>query len=193
MKIGRLGLKQAPASLHDFVPQLSETGRSRGKLAQRPHGNNDLLHQAPMMKGDNQEREQSQDAAAILAVMEDVYEASPWKLEQIEADLEQESISYFLAVDEGQVLGFVAIQETLYEAEVLQIAVKRAFQGQGLAQQLLAQLPDQKEIFLEVRVSNQPAQGLYKKMHFEEIARRKNYYHDPIEDAVIMKRNPNER
>ena len=136
-----------------------------------------------------------QDAAAILAVMEDVYKASPWKLEQIQADIEQKSISYFLAVDEGQgqVLGFVAIQETLYEAEVLQIAVKPAFQGQGLAQQLLAQLPDQKEIFLEVRVSNQPAQGLYKKMHFEEIARRKNYYHDPIEDAVIMKRNPNER
>ena len=72
-----------------------------------------------------------QDAVAILAVMEDVYEASPWKLEQIEADLEQESIFYFLAVDEGQVLGFVAIQETLYEAEVLQIAVKCAFQGQG--------------------------------------------------------------
>jgi len=115
-----------------------------------------------------------QDAAAILSVMEDVYEASPWKLEQIQADLEQESISYFLAVDEGQVLGFVAIQETLYEAEVLQIAVKRAFQGRGLAQQLLAQLPDQKEIFLEVRVSNQPAQGLYKKMHFEEVAVLKN-------------------
>ena len=135
-----------------------------------------------------------QDATAILAVMEDVYEASPWKLEQIQADIEQESISYFLAVDEGsQVLGFVALQETLYEVEILQIAVKRAFQGQGLAQQLLAQLPDQKEIFLEVRVSNQPAQGLYKKMHFEEIARRKNYYHDPIEDAVIMKRNLNER
>ena len=135
-----------------------------------------------------------QDATAILAVMEDVYEASPWKLEQIQADIEQESISYFLAVDEGsQVLGFVALQETLYEVEILQIAVKRAFQGQGLAQQLLAQLPDQKEIFLEVRVSNLPAQGLYKKMHFEEIARRKNYYHDPVEDAVIMKRNPNER
>lgn len=134
-----------------------------------------------------------QDAAAILAVMEDVYGHSPWKLEQIQADIEQASSTYFIALDEGQVLGFVAIQETLYEAEVLQIAVKRAFQGRGLAQQLLAQLPDQKEIFLEVRVSNLPAQGLYKKMHFEEIARRKNYYHDPIEDAVIMKRNPNER
>ena len=135
-----------------------------------------------------------QDATAILAVMEDVYEASPWKLEQIQADLGQASSTCFLALDEGgQVLGFVALQETLYEVEILQIAVKRAFQGQGLAQQLLAQLPDQKEIFLEVRVSNLPAQGLYKKMHFEEIARRKNYYHDPVEDAVIMKRNPNER
>ena len=136
----------------------------------------------------------SQDGAAILAVMEDVYGHSPWKLELIEADLGQASSTYFLALDEeGQILGFVALQETLYEVEILQIAVKRAFQGQGIAQQLLAQLPDQKEIFLEVRVSNQPAQGLYKKMHFEEIARRKNYYHDPIEDAVIMKRNPNER
>ena len=162
-------------------------------MAQRPHGNNDLLYQAPMMKG-TIKKGSVQDAAAILAVMEDVYEASPWKLEQIQADLEQASSTYFLSLDEeGQVLGFVALQETLYEAEVLQIAVKPAFQGQGLAQQLLAQLPDQKEIFLEVRVSNQPAQGLYKKMHFEEIARRKNYYHDPIEDAVIMKRNPNER
>lgn len=146
-----------------------------------------------MMKG-TIKKGSVQDAAAILAVMEDVYEDSPWKLEQIEADLEQESSTYYLALDEeGQVLGFVAIQETLYEAEVLQIAVKCAYQGRGLAQQLLAQLPDQKEIFLEVRVSNQPAQGLYKKMHFEEIARRKNYYHDPIEDAVIMKRNLNER
>ena len=86
-------------------------------MAQRPHGNNDLLHQAPMMKGTIR-KGSSRDAAAILAVMEDVYEASPWKLEQIEADLEQESIFYFLAVDEEQVLGFVAIQETLYEAAV---------------------------------------------------------------------------
>lgn len=161
-------------------------------MAQRPYRNNDLLHQATMIKVEIK-KGRIQDAAAILSVMEDVYEASPWKLEQIQADIEQESISYFLAVDEGQVLGFVAIQETLYEVEILQIAVKRAFQGQGLAQQLLAHLLDQKEIFLEVRVSNLPAQGLYKKMHFEEIARRKNYYHDPIEDAVIMKRNSNER
>ena len=66
-----------------------------------------------MMKG-TIKKGSVKDAAAILSVMEDVYEASPWKLDQIQADLEQESISYFLAVDEGHVLGFVAIQETLY-------------------------------------------------------------------------------
>ena len=105
-----------------------------------------------------------QDAAAILAVLEDVYEASPWKLEQIEADLEQELTSYFLAVDErDKSLGLSPFKRLSMKQRSLQIAVKRAFQGQGLAQQLLAQLPDQKEIFLEVRVSNQPAQGLYKK------------------------------
>ena len=54
----------------------------------------------------------------------------------------------------------------LYEAEVLQIAVKRAFQGQGLAQQLLRAVAGPKEIFLEVRVFNQSAQGLYKKNAF---------------------------
>ena len=46
-----------------------------------------------MMKGTI--KKGRQDAAAILAVMEDVYEASPWKLEQIEADLEQELTFYF--------------------------------------------------------------------------------------------------
>ena len=45
-----------------------------------------------MMKGTIR-KGSSRDAAAILAVLEDVYEASPWKLEQIEADLEQESTS----------------------------------------------------------------------------------------------------
>ena len=101
VKIGRLGLKKTPVSLHDFVPNYLKRVEGRGKLAQRPHGNNDLLHQAPMMKG-TIKKGSVQDAAAILAVMEDVYEASPWKLEQIEADLEQESTSYFLAVDEGK-------------------------------------------------------------------------------------------
>ena len=107
------------------------------------------LHQAPMMKGTIR-KGSSQDTAAILAVMEDVYEASPWKLEQIEADLEQESIFYFLAVDEGQVLGFVAIQEnSSMKQKSYRLRSRRLSRPRRPAQQLLAQLLDQKEIFLD--------------------------------------------
>ena len=43
-------------------------------------------------------------------------------------------------------------------------------------------------IFLEVRASNNAAQALYQKNGFNAIGHRKNYYHDPVEDAIIMKR-----
>ena len=91
-----------------------------------------------------------------------------------------------------EVIGFLAVQENLFEAEVLQIAVKGTYQGQGIASALFAQLPTDKEIFLEVRKSNQRAQAFYKKENMAVIAERKAYYHDPVEDAIIMKREIDE-
>ena len=129
---------------------------------------------------------------AIYAVMTDVYTVSPWNLEQIQADLSQNQTWYALAFDEVEVIGFLAVQENLFEAEVLQIAVKKAYQGQGIASALFAQLPTDKEIFLEVRKSNQRAQAFYKKEKMAVIAERKAYYHDPVEDAIIMKREIDE-
>ena len=129
---------------------------------------------------------------AIYAVMTDVYTVSPWNLEQIQADLSQNQTWYALAFDEVEVIGFLAVQENLFEAEVLQIAVKKAYQGQGIASALFAQLPTDKEIFLEVRKSNQRAQAFYKKEKMAVIAERKAYYHDPAEDAIIMKREIDE-
>ena len=72
MKIGRFGLKQAPASLHDFVPNYLKRVEAEENWLKDHNGNNDLLHQAPMMEGTIR-KGSSQDAAAILAVMEDVY------------------------------------------------------------------------------------------------------------------------
>ena len=129
---------------------------------------------------------------AIYAVMVDVYPVSPWTLEQIQADLSQDQTWYALAYDGEEVIGFLAIQENLFEAEVLQIAVKQTYQGQGIASALFAQLPADKEIFLEVRKSNQRAQTFYKKEKMAVIAERKDYYHDPVEDAIIMKREIDE-
>ena len=132
-------------------------------------------------------------AQAIYAVMVDVYPVSPWTLEQIQADLSQDQTWYALAYDGAEVIGFLAVQENLFEAEVLQIAVKQTYQGQKIATALFDFLPADKEIFLEVRESNRPALLFYKKEKFEEIARRKAYYHAPMEDAIIMKREVDER
>ena len=131
-------------------------------------------------------------AQAIYAVMADVYPVSPWTLEQIQADLSQDQTWYALAYDGAEVIGFLAVQENIFEAEVLQIAVKRAYQGQGIASALFETLPADKEIFLEVRKSNHKAQAFYKKENMVIISERVAYYHDPVEDAIIMKREIDE-
>ena len=128
----------------------------------------------------------------IYAVMIAVYPVSPWTLEQIQADLSQDQTWYALAYDGAEAIGFLAVQENLFEAEVLQIAVKQTYQDQGIASALFAQLPTGKEIFLEVRRSNHRAQAFYKKEKMAAIAERKAYYHDPVEDAIIMKREIDE-
>lgn len=131
-------------------------------------------------------------AQAIYAVMVDVYPVSPWTLEQIQADLSQDQTWYALAYEGTEVIGFLAVQENIFEAEVLQIAVKKTYQGQGIASALFAQLPKNKEVFLEVRKSNHRAQAFYKKERMAVIAERKAYYHNPVEDAIIMKREIDE-
>ena len=129
---------------------------------------------------------------AIYEVMTDVYPVSPWTLEQIQADLSQDQTWYALGYDGAEVIGFLAIQENIFEVEVLQIAVKKAYQGQGIASALFATLPTDKEIFLEVRKSNHRAQAFYKKEKMAVIAERTVYYHNPVEDAIIMKREIDE-
>ena len=137
-------------------------------------------------------QQQPDVAQAIYEVMTDVYPVSPWTLEQVQADLSQDQTWYALAYDGAEVIGFLAIQENLFEAEVLQITVKKAYQGQGVASALFATLPTDKEIFLEVRKSNHRAQAFYKKEKMAVIAERTVYYHNPVEDAIIMKREIDE-
>ena len=122
-----------------------------------------------------------------------VYEVSPWTAGQVEEVLRSDVNNCAIAADETQLVGFLIWQETDFEAEVLQIAVLPSNQGQKIATALFNFLPADKEIFLEVRESNKPALLFYKKEKFEEIARRKAYYHAPVEDAIVMKREVHER
>ena len=137
------------------------------------------------------------DAAILAKELEQlllaVYEVSPWTASQVAEVLRSDVNSCALAEDESQLVGFLVWQETDFEAEVLQIAVLPSYQGQKIATALFDFLPANKEIFLEVRESNKPALLFYKKEKFEEIARRKAYYHAPVEDAIVMKREVHER
>ena len=136
------------------------------------------------------------DAAVLAEELEQlllaVYEVSPWTAGQVEEVLRSDVNSCALAADENQLVGFLVWQETDFEAEVLQIAVLPSYQGQKIATALFDFLPADKEIFLEVRKSNQRAQAFYKKEKMAVIAERKAYYHDPVEDAIIMKREVDE-
>ena len=128
-------------------------------------------------------------AEEILALLSDVYGLSPWNLEQIEADLKQANTEYFYLYDDQTLIGFLALQDLAGELEITQLAVKKAYQGQGLANQLMGFLADRPEgIFLEVRVSNQVAKALYEKHGFQPVGQRKNYYQNPVEDAILMVR-----
>lgn len=131
-------------------------------------------------------------APQLVEILDDVYGKSPWTLEQVLADLGQPQNWYALAYSGEELVGFLALQENLYELEVVQIAVRKEWQGRGIARQLLETVSQEKEVFLEVREGNTPARTLYQKQGFKEIGCRKGYYHAPTEDAIMMKREANE-
>lgn len=131
---------------------------------------------------------------AVYEILSDVYPVSPWSEKQILSDMQQDNVDYFFVKKDEKIVGFLAISQLAGELEITNIAIKKAYQGHGLGSQLLANLDHVDfPIFLEVRASNTSAQVLYQKFGFKVIGERKRYYHNPIEDAIIMKREGNER
>jgi [ribosomal protein S18]-alanine N-acetyltransferase len=98
--------------------------------------------------------------------------------------------------NEGEARGiqaFLVAQRVDAEWELENIVVAGAARRRGLGARLLAELVTHaraekgREIFLEVRESNQAARALYRKMGFEEKGLRKSYYSDPAEDAILCR------
>lgn len=80
------------------------------------------------------------------------------------------------------------------ETHLTNIAVAPDHRRQGIANRILESLYEKAKaagsdaLFLEVRASNETAMKLYASHGFQELYRRKNYYHDPREDAVVFVR-----
>ena len=97
---------------------------------------------------------------------------------------------YLLALVDGIPAGILSASLSLYDGELLNIAVLPDFRGKGVAQALLEALytamQGLSELFLEVAESNLPAQRLYEKNGFSAVGRRKGFYGG--EDALVMRK-----
>lgn len=116
---------------------------------------------------------------------------SPWSEEQFLEDIRNKQSEYLL-LQETEILGFLGYHQFLDEMEIFNLVIDRSQTKKGYGSQLLkelvklAQEEQIAQILLEVRVSNLSAQNLYLSNGFEVVARRKDYYQQPIEDALIM-------
>ena len=137
-------------------------------------------------------RPMRQEDVPQVAELENKIFSRPWSAESFEKALTYPE--QILLVAEGTaILGYSILFAAADQADVSNIAVDPDHRGQkigdALMQEMLNQAADRgvKEVFLEVRVSNAPAIGLYQKYGFERIGVRKGYYEDPKEDAHLMK------
>lgn len=117
---------------------------------------------------------------------------SPWSVNGFEEDLKSVHAHYGMVLLEQKCIGFIGYHNVFGEAEITNFVVAKKFQRQGIASQLLQCCLEKwcvekvEQVFLEVRESNQSAIQLYKKMGFITIGTRKQYYKQPIENALIM-------
>ena len=131
---------------------------------------------------------------AQIAELEKICFSDPWSEKSIASELNNDLAFWLTALEEGQVAGYIGSQTVMDETDMMNVAVHPDFRRKGIAEALVNALVDQLKIMgshcltLEVRASNTPAITLYEKLGFAEIGRRKNYYRNPREDALILRK-----
>lgn len=116
----------------------------------------------------------------------------PWSENAFTDSLCQEEALFLVAEEEGRGLGYIGVYLSLDEGEITNVSVDSTQRNRGVGKALVQQLKKEaadrnvERIFLEVRVSNEPAIHLYEKQGFEQVGCRKNFYERPREDAWVM-------
>ena len=133
-------------------------------------------------------RNDCEQVAAIEAASFSV----PWSLRAFTDTVEKENFRYFVAEEAGEILGYCGFLFVLDEAEIPNVCVKASARQQGVGKRMMTVLAEEAKkldittLFLEVRESNVAARTLYKSLGFEEDGIRKNFYEQPVENAVLM-------
>ena len=131
---------------------------------------------------------------AAIAELEKRCFSDPWSLDSIRSELQNPLSAWVAAMDGDTLAGYVGSQSVLGWADMMNLAVAPEYRRQGIGENLVlaleAVLKAEKVtcLTLEVRASNAPAIGLYEKLGFVQVGRRPNYYHNPKEDALILRK-----
>ena len=129
-----------------------------------------------------------------VAQLEKICFSDPWSEMSIAHELESLWSYWLVAVDGDTVAGYIGSQSSIDEADIMNVAVHPDCRRQGIAENLINTLIAELKkrgchaLLLEVRVSNTPAITLYEKLGFAQVGYRKNYYRNPKEDALILRK-----
>lgn len=132
------------------------------------------------------------DLDDVLSIERASFQA-PWSRGAFRYELTQNRVARCLVIREGRALaGYICLWEIGREIHITNVAVDPARRRRGLARRLLARVVEDARrggvelVFLEVRPTNVEALRLYESFGFQVIGRRKGYYFDTGEDALVM-------
>jgi len=135
-------------------------------------------------------RRMRQEDITQAAALEQEQFSDPWSAESLADLLVQKCCFGYVLVTDTAVLAYAITQQVIEEGELLRIAVWKQYRRKGFGSQLLQALLQETEAVriwnLEVRESNLAARALYEKMGFRLLGARREYYQNPIEDALLM-------
>lgn len=127
-----------------------------------------------------------------VAALEKLCFSDPWSVSSIASELDNPLSLWLVWEEDGKAAAYLGVQRVPPQADVMNVAVSPALRRRGIARALFAELerrlPEIDELFLEVRASNSGAIALYRTLGFEQVGRRPNYYLDPREDALILRK-----
>ena len=128
---------------------------------------------------------------AAVAELERLNFSTPWDEASVRSELTNKLALWLVALDDGEVVGYVGSQTVLQEADMMNVAVADSHRRRGIARALVKELIRQLDAYqltLEVRESNVAAISLYESMGFQQVGLRKNYYQKPKENALILRK-----
>jgi len=132
-----------------------------------------------------------EDAGAVAALESRCVAAARWG-EAAYRDIETGGITGWAATRGRVLVGFVLVRAVADEMEILNLAVDADERRQRIGARLIEQAIEEvrrahvKRVYLEVRESNSVARAFYSSAGFAEQGRRKNYYSQPVEDALVL-------